>query len=70
MHPQAVDASSEGTALPRAETAAALAPAGEQTLAEAMRKEDEALRRRFVHHTRPRGPLSLREAIALSERMK
>lgn len=41
----------------------------EKTLAQALAEEGEALRRRFVHHTRPRGPLSLEDAIKLSEDM-
>jgi hypothetical protein len=40
-----------------------------KTLAEAIAEEDEMLRRRFVHHTRPKGPLTLAQAIALSRRM-
>lgn len=39
------------------------------TLAEALQQEAEALRRRFVHHTRPRHPLSMDEAISLSKAM-
>lgn len=41
----------------------------EKTLAESLKEEDEALRRRFVHHTRQRHPLSLEEAMELAERM-
>ncbi len=40
------------------------------TFAEEMKREQDQLRRRFVHHTRPKGPLSLEEAIALSKRME
>jgi len=41
-----------------------------RTLAEELKHEEELLRRRFVHHTRPKGPLSLKEAMELSERMQ
>jgi hypothetical protein len=41
----------------------------EKTLADAIREEEERARRRFVHHTRPKGPLSLQEAIELCERV-
>lgn len=41
---------------------------GAETLADALRREEEALHRRFVWHTRPKRPLSLDEAIALSKR--
>ena len=40
-----------------------------KTLAQELREEDEALQRRFIHHTRPKGPLSMEEAQALCERM-
>lgn len=40
------------------------------TLADALRQEDEALRRRVVHATRPRGPLSLEQARDLCRRME
>ena len=40
------------------------------TFADELRLEQEALARRFVFHTRPRGTLSLDEARALSERME
>lgn len=40
-----------------------------KALAEELKAEEERLRRRFVHHTRPRDPLTLKEAIELSERM-
>ena len=39
------------------------------SLANALKAEEEALRRRFVHHTRPKGPLSFEQAIALSQAM-
>lgn len=39
------------------------------TLAEALRAEEEALRRRFIWHTRPKGPLSLADVIAFAERL-
>ena len=41
-----------------------------KTLADELKAEAEALRRRFVHHTRPKGPLSLKEAIELSKHMQ
>lgn len=41
-----------------------------KTLAEELKDEEELMRRRFVHATRPKGPLSLEEACALCERMK
>ena len=41
----------------------------EKTLAESLKEEADALRRRFVHHTRPQRPLSLEEAMELEERM-
>ncbi len=41
----------------------------EKTLAESLKEEEEALRRRFVHHTRPKRPLSLEETMELAERM-
>lgn len=41
----------------------------EKTLAEDLREEAERLRRRFIHHTRPRGLLTLEQAIELCERM-
>lgn len=37
-------------------------------LADAIRKEEAALTRRFLHHTRP-SELSLADAMCLSERM-
>lgn len=40
------------------------------TFADDMRAEDERLRRRVVHHTRPRGPMSLQEAMALCQQME
>lgn len=39
------------------------------TLAEELKREEELVRRRFVHHTRPKEPMSLEEATALSKRM-
>lgn len=42
----------------------------DKTLADSLREEGEALRRRFVWHTRPnKGPLSLEEANNLCRRM-
>lgn len=41
----------------------------EKTLAESLKEEEEALRRRFIHHTRPRRPLSFEEAADLARRM-
>lgn len=41
-----------------------------RTFAEEMKRDADLLRRRFVHATRPKGPLSLDEAIALSKRME
>lgn len=40
-----------------------------KTLAEDLREEAEQLRRRFVHHTRPKRPLTMNEARALCEAM-
>ena len=40
-----------------------------KTLAESLKDEEEALRRRFVHHMRPKRPLSLEEALELAKRM-
>ena len=45
-------------------------PKAERTFADDMREEEERLRRRFVHATRPRHPLSMREALELSARMR
>lgn len=42
----------------------------ERTFAEQHQDEEEALRKRFIHHTRPQGPLSLSGAINLSSRMR
>ena len=39
------------------------------SLAEDLHAEDEHLRRRMVHATRPKGPLSLDDAITLHKRM-
>lgn len=39
------------------------------TFAEAFAHEAEQLRRRFVHATRPRGPMTLEEAQDLCRRM-
>lgn len=41
----------------------------EPTLADDLAAEGEALRRRMVHATRPKRPLSLNDAIALHKRM-
>lgn len=40
-----------------------------ETLADALREEEELLRRRFVHATRPKGPLTMEQAIELCRRM-
>lgn len=40
---------------------------GRKTLAEDLREEAEQLRRRFVHHTRPKGQLTLEQARKLAE---
>lgn len=40
-----------------------------KTLAEELAHETELLRRRFVHHTRPKRPLSLQEAMELCREM-
>lgn len=42
----------------------------QRTLAEELAAEEELARRRFVHHTRPNGPLSLDEARKLCERLE
>lgn len=39
------------------------------TFAEDMKREADLLRRRFVHHTRPKGPMSMEEAMELCRRM-
>lgn len=39
------------------------------TLADDLKAEEELLRRRFVHATRPQGPLSMQDAVALCARM-
>jgi hypothetical protein len=36
------------------------------TLAEALRQEEDQLRRRWIHHTRPQRPLNLQEAMELA----
>lgn len=41
----------------------------ERTLADYLRDEEELARRRFVHATRPKGPMSAEEAMKLAERM-
>lgn len=41
-----------------------------KTLAEELAEEEERLRRRMVHATRPRGPLTLEQARDLCERME
>jgi hypothetical protein len=41
-----------------------------KTFAEELRGEQASLARRFIHHTRPKGPLSLKEAMELAERME
>jgi hypothetical protein len=40
-----------------------------RSFAEELAREGDLLRRRFVHHTRPKGPLTLEQAKALCERM-
>lgn len=44
-------------------------PHGDKTLADYLKAEEELGRRRFVHHTRPKGPLSMAAAAALCARM-
>lgn len=39
------------------------------TLAEELARANEVLRRRFVHHTGPKGPLTMDQARDLCERM-
>lgn len=41
----------------------------QKTFAELFKEEDELLRRRFVHHTRPKGSLTMEQARELCERM-
>ena len=41
----------------------------ETTLADELKHEGELLRRRFVHATRPKGPLTLDQAADLCRRM-
>ena len=41
----------------------------ERTLAEYLKREEELLRRRVVHATRPKGPLTMDEAADLCRRM-
>lgn len=41
-----------------------------KTLAEELKKENERLRRKHVHVTRPLGPLTMDEAAALHRRME
>jgi hypothetical protein len=41
----------------------------ERTLADDLREEEELARRRFVHATRPKYPMSMEEAMKLHERM-
>ncbi len=40
-----------------------------RTMAQAIKDEEELLRRRVVHATRPKGPLTMEEAAALARRM-
>jgi hypothetical protein len=40
------------------------------TLANDLRAEEDALRRRFIHHTRPKGLMSLAEAIEFAEKIE
>lgn len=42
----------------------------EKTLAEELAHEEELGRRRFVHATRPKGPMSMDEAQRLAERIE
>lgn len=41
-----------------------------KTLADELADEAELARRRFIHATRPRGPLTMEQARALCERME
>lgn len=41
-----------------------------KTLAESLAEEAELLRRRFVYHTRPKGPLTMDQAIDPCRRME
>jgi hypothetical protein len=41
-----------------------------KTLAQELEEEQRRLSRRFIHATRPKRPLSLCEAIELSEKMQ
>jgi len=41
----------------------------EKTLAESLAEEEELLRRRFIHRTRPKGPLNIKEAQELCKQM-
>lgn len=47
-----------------------VAKPGWPTLADDLRAEEELQRRRFVHATRPKHPLSMEEAIELHKRME
>lgn len=44
--------------------------AEQKTIAEEMARDADLLRRRFIHATRPKRPLSLKEAIELSDKME
>ncbi|CEG08699.1 hypothetical protein BN961_02117 [Afipia felis] len=46
------------------------APKTERTLADDLREEEELARRRFVHATRPKHPMTMEEAMKLAERME
>jgi hypothetical protein len=46
-----------------------LQPVEPLTLTDDLRAEGDQLRRRFVHHTRPKGPLTIEQAQKLCERM-
>lgn len=41
-----------------------------KSLADELREENELMRRRFVHATRPKHPLNLQEAMELCQRME
>lgn len=41
----------------------------EKTLSDELREENDRLQRRFIHHTRPRRPMTMDEALELAERM-
>lgn len=41
----------------------------ERSLADDLREEEKALTRRFIHHTRPKEPMSLKKAMELCQQM-